>query len=159
MIPKPSRVPRKQGIYCFINKKGEIIYIGKAENLHYRFKEYWKEWKQLQNLKKCKRNYKIFLFAKQYRLIVQRLEEVFVVKFVFNFSNMPQKEKDLIQLYEPKYNCQFLVNQSRYGIETDKANKDLRKIFDFNEKSEKEQAESYYQETIAAAIKGYGEKN
>jgi len=38
-----SNVPKKPGVYQFINDKGEIIYIGKAKDLRVRVRSYFQK--------------------------------------------------------------------------------------------------------------------
>jgi excinuclease ABC subunit C len=37
-----DRLPKSPGVYCFVNKDGEILYIGKASNLRKRVKDHFK---------------------------------------------------------------------------------------------------------------------
>lgn len=83
-----SKLPRKPGVYQFINNAGEIIYIGKAKNLKNRVSSYFSSTEV--------GNYKLSALLKKISDIKYILVE--------NESDALLLENNLIKEYQPRYN-------------------------------------------------------
>jgi len=88
MKPNFAKISQKPGIYFFLNKNKEIIYIGKAKNLQNRIKSYWTKSAELSP-------------AKQ-----QMISEVYKINYtiVDNEVESLLLEAEQIRKQQPKYN-------------------------------------------------------
>jgi len=86
-----KKVPKTPGIYRFLGKKSQPLYIGKAKNLNSRLKSYF--------LKSSSKNLKI-------KSLVEETEEVDFTKTNSELDAL-LLEQHLIKEYLPKYNVQF----------------------------------------------------
>ncbi len=88
MKPKLNKIPNKPGIYFFLNKAGQIIYIGKAKNLKSRVVSYWSKSAELSQAKQqmVSEVHKI-----QYTIVDTELESLLL-------------EAGQIKKHQPKYN-------------------------------------------------------
>ncbi|TSC53789.1 MAG: Uncharacterized protein LiPW16_302 [Microgenomates group bacterium LiPW_16] len=89
-----KNLPRSAGVYLFVNKQGEIIYIGKAVNLAERLKTY--------------------LHAPldpKTRIMVSQVDNVDYIKVFSEFEGL-LLEAALIKKYQPKYNVRLKDDKS-----------------------------------------------
>ncbi|MBN1143147.1 MAG: excinuclease ABC subunit UvrC [Bacteroidales bacterium] len=83
-----SKLPRKPGVYQFINTAGEIIYIGKAKNLKNRVSSYFSSTET--------GNYKL-------GALLRKIHDIRYI-LVENESDALLLENNLIKEYQPRYN-------------------------------------------------------
>jgi excinuclease ABC subunit C len=83
-----SKLPRKPGVYQFINIAGEIIYIGKAKNLKNRVSSYFSSTEA--------GNYKL-------GALLRKISDIRYI-LVENESDALLLENNLIKEYQPRYN-------------------------------------------------------
>ena len=83
---KLSKIPKKHGCYLWKNKYGEIIYVGKANNIYSRVRQYFLKSKDLKTNK-----------------LVQNIYDVDYI-VVNNENEALILENNLIKKYQPKYN-------------------------------------------------------
>lgn len=94
MVEKPpledlvNHLPGKPGVYQFLNANGEILYIGKAKNLHKRVASYFNA--------SDSRHYK-------QDVLVKKIVEIRYI-LVENESEALLLENNLIKEYQPRYN-------------------------------------------------------
>lgn len=86
--PNFSKISNKPGIYFFLNKSREIIYIGKAKNLRNRVKSYWTKSTELTAQKQ------------------QMISEVYKINYTIVDSELESLllEAEQIRKHQPKYN-------------------------------------------------------
>lgn len=91
-------IPSLPGIYFFINKNGEIIYIGKAKNLKNRVKSYWRHTTELTPLKQ------------------QMVEEISKVQYTIVDNELESLllEAEAIKKHQPRYNI-VLKDDKNWG--------------------------------------------
>jgi len=89
-------LPDKPGIYQFFDKKGEVIYIGKARDLKKRVSSYFTKTKAENN---------------KIRILVRKIADIkhFIVT---NESDALLLENNLIKKYQPRYNIQLKDDKS-----------------------------------------------
>ena len=80
-------IPEKPGIYQYFNKEGNIIYVGKAKNLHRRVSSYF-----IKNNKSRKTEQLVKNISDIKYVIVENEQDAFLL------------ENNLIKKYQPKYN-------------------------------------------------------
>jgi len=92
------KLPDQSGVYFFLNKEGEILYIGKATSLHDRVRSYFSS--DLMNTRGP--------------LIVSMVEEAEKIKFEVTDSVLEALilEAHYIKKYQPKYNSREKDNKS-----------------------------------------------
>src|SRR5512145_2805351 len=83
-----SKLPRKPGVYQFINGDGEIIYVGKAKNLRNRVSSYFSATDV--------GNYKL-------GALLRKINDIKYI-LVENESDALLLENNLIKEYQPRYN-------------------------------------------------------
>ena len=88
MLSNIKKIPASPGIYYFLNKANQIIYIGKAKNLRSRIASYWQKTAELSEYKQ------------------QMLKEIAHIKYtlVDNETESLLLEASQIKKYLPKYN-------------------------------------------------------
>ncbi len=95
---KISNFPKQPGVYQFLNKDGEVIYVGKAKNLRARVKQYFG--------KSDERPQIPYLLAEAtdvtYTVVNNELESLYL-------------ENTLIKQYHPKYNI-LLMDDKNYAF-------------------------------------------
>lgn len=91
-------IPSSPGIYFFINKNGEIIYIGKAKNLKNRVKSYWRNTTELTGFKQ------------------QMVQEISKVQYTIVDNELESLllEAESIKKHQPKYNI-VLKDDKNWG--------------------------------------------
>ncbi|MFA5127173.1 MAG: excinuclease ABC subunit UvrC [Patescibacteria group bacterium] len=98
MLINTKKIPNSPGIYYFLNKANEIIYIGKAKNLRSRIASYWQKTTELTE-------YKQQMLAKiahiRYTLVDNETESLLL-------------EASQIKKYQPKYNI-VLKDDKNWG--------------------------------------------
>lgn len=84
-------LPEKSGVYIFLNKKGKILYVGKAKNLKARVSSYF--------------NNRI-IFGEKTRLLVSQTEKI---KIIITFSEIESLllEANLIKKSKPLFNIKL----------------------------------------------------
>ena len=82
------KLPKKPGVYQFINSAGEIIYIGKAKNLKNRVSSYFVSTEV--------GNYKL-------AALLRKINDIRYI-LVENESDALLLENNLIKEYQPRYN-------------------------------------------------------
>ncbi|MBT4849232.1 excinuclease ABC subunit UvrC [Candidatus Parcubacteria bacterium] len=98
MKPNFNKITTQPGIYFFLNKNGDIIYIGKAKNIFKRVKSYWQKGSELTEQKQ------------------QMVSEISKVQFtvVDNETESLLLEASQIKKYQPKYNI-VLKDDKNWG--------------------------------------------
>ncbi len=96
LIGKVKSLPLVPGIYKFKNKKGEIIYVGKAKSLRNRVKSYFLN--------------KLDVGSKTYAL-VQRINDIEFIEVLSELEALIL-EAELIKKYRPKYNIALKDDKS-----------------------------------------------
>ncbi len=86
-------LPSTSGVYKYLNKNGDILYIGKAKNLKKRVKSYWRF-----NPFSPNRNLN--------RRIIKMLNEAYSIEYILTHSEREALilENSLIKEFNPKYN-------------------------------------------------------
>ena len=82
-----SNIPEKPGVYQYLDKNGEIIYVGKAKNLHRRVNSYFNR-----EHDSIKTNILVRNIAELKYTVVNTEQDAFIL------------ENNLIKQYKPKYN-------------------------------------------------------
>lgn len=127
------RAPKKSGIYAFLNKKKEIIYIGKAANMRGRMQQYILDYVKFHwfftNGKKVPHNYRLLSNT---RLIIKRLSDVMGIKFLYLYGNKTWAERRMIRRFGPKYNVQFVRDSEPHYFEWQRTDNYLKKLFNWN---------------------------
>lgn len=102
LISKAYNIPKQPGIYQFLGKSGEILYVGKAKNLNSRVKQYFQNHDTRPQLP--------FLIAEavdiNYTVVATELESAFL-------------ENTLIKQYSPKYNIDLKDDKNYAFIKID----------------------------------------
>jgi excinuclease ABC subunit C len=89
-----QNLPSTPGIYQYFDKKGKLLYVGKAKNLKNRVKSYWRFTPEFQpNISQSSRILKMLYEAKKLEYIVVGTEEDALIL-----------ENSLIKQLKPKYN-------------------------------------------------------
>jgi excinuclease ABC subunit C len=98
MVPDFKTIPTGPGIYFFLNKSNQIIYIGKAKNLKSRLVSYWQKSGELTEQKKL------------------MLTEIAHIRYtlVDNETESLLLEASQIKKYQPKYNI-VLKDDKNWG--------------------------------------------
>lgn len=98
MIPDFKKIPNSPGVYFFLNKNGQIIYIGKAKNIKSRLSSYWQKSSELTLQKKL------------------MLKEIAHIRYtlVDNETESLLLEASQIKKYQPKYNI-VLKDDKNWG--------------------------------------------
>lgn len=98
MTPDFQKIPQSPGVYFFLNKTGQIIYIGKAKNLKNRLVSYWQKSSELTLQKKL------------------MLTEIAHIRYtlVDNETESLLLEAGQIKKYQPKYNI-VLKDDKNWG--------------------------------------------
>ncbi len=91
-----NSLPQKPGVYQFVDKNGEMIYIGKAKNLKKRVSSYFN--------KKINVNNKL-------RILVKKINEIRHI-LVETESDALLLENSLIKKYQPRYNVNLKDDKS-----------------------------------------------
>ncbi|OGL67693.1 hypothetical protein A3B21_00715 [Candidatus Uhrbacteria bacterium RIFCSPLOWO2_01_FULL_47_24] len=91
-------LPTKSGVYLFRDKKGKVIYIGKATNLKSRVTSYWKGTDKSHSAIRANR--------RMGRTIEEMIDEVWQVDYQVTDSVIEALilEANLIKKYQPRYN-------------------------------------------------------
>jgi excinuclease UvrABC nuclease subunit len=131
MFLENSYFPNKSGIYLFRDKKGNLLYIGKAKNIKSRMQKYLNDWNCFNEFKKLKpksniMKLKVSEILKRNMLILKRFNEVASVEI---FLIATTKESDLIAKHKPKYNRQFAGSSTNYCKEENIVNSEIDSIF------------------------------
>lgn len=98
MLPKPSSIPAKSGIYIFKNVHGKPLYIGKAANLKKRLCFYFQK-----NI------------SERVRLLRREAASVDVEVLPTEFDALV-REAELIKKYRPKFNVLMRDDKSYYYV-------------------------------------------
>lgn len=98
MKPKLNKLPEKPGIYFFLNKQEDIVYIGKAKNLKKRAASYWS---QLTKLTPAKQQMVGEINKIQYTIVDNEWESLLL-------------EASQIKKHQPKYNI-VLKDDKNWG--------------------------------------------
>jgi hypothetical protein len=93
-------IPEMPGVYQFFNRKNEVIYVGKTNNLRVRVHSYF--WNTGESVEKIEGILEE-LFTIQYRMLGSDLEAMI-------------EEFRLIEMYRPKYNKQVKVPERRISV-------------------------------------------
>ena len=89
-----QNLPSTPGVYQYFDKKGKLLYVGKAKNLKNRVKSYWRFTPEFQpNISQSSRILKMLYEAKKLEYIVVGTEEDALIL-----------ENSLIKQLKPKYN-------------------------------------------------------
>ena len=97
-----TNIPEYSGVYLFYNKTGEVIYVGKTNNLRRRINSYF--WNTGESLEKIK----------------GILDDIFRIEYMIMGSELEAivEEYNLIKKFKPKYNTQ--INIPERIVETSK---------------------------------------
>ncbi len=98
MVPDFKKIPKSPGIYFFLNKQGQIIYIGKAKNLKSRLVSYWQKSSEL---------------TEQKLLMLQEIAHIRYT-LVDNETESLLLEASQIKKHQPKYNI-VLKDDKNWG--------------------------------------------
>jgi excinuclease ABC subunit C len=93
---KLKNIPKSSGCYLFKDKKGQIIYVGKAKHLPNRVKSYFST-----------KNH-----PKKTKLLVESIEDVDFLTTLDENSALIL-ENDLIKSYKPKFNIKLKDDKSK----------------------------------------------
>ncbi|MFA6253334.1 MAG: excinuclease ABC subunit UvrC [Patescibacteria group bacterium] len=98
MTPDFKKIPTSPGVYFFLNKQGQIIYIGKAKNLKSRLVSYWQKSSEL---------------TEQKLLMLQEIAHIRYT-LVDNETESLLLEASQIKKHQPKYNI-VLKDDKNWG--------------------------------------------
>ena len=98
MVPDFQKIPTSPGVYFFLNKTGQIIYIGKAKNLKNRLVSYWQKSSELTSQKKLMLTEIAHI---RYTLVDNEIESLLL-------------EASQIKKHQPKYNI-VLKDDKNWG--------------------------------------------
>lgn len=98
-LVKLKKLPTKPGVYLFKNKRGEIIYVGKASNLKSRVSSYFKN---------------STLDDQHHRPIEEMMRKVADIKWVATDSALEAalREGEYIKKFQPRYNVKWRDDKS-----------------------------------------------
>ncbi|MFW6100883.1 MAG: GIY-YIG nuclease family protein, partial [Bacteroidota bacterium] len=88
---KVASLPNKPGVYQYLDKKGEVIYVGKAKDLKKRVSSYFN--------KSRYENHRL-------QILVSRIHDIQYI-VVESESDALLLENNLIKKYQPRYNVQL----------------------------------------------------
>lgn len=94
MLKRPQNIPQKPGVYLFLNKQNEVLYVGRASNLRRRLSNYFEN----------------HLDPRIQEMISQA--EALKIKTTDNLLEAIILEANLIKKYWPKYNIKDRDNRS-----------------------------------------------
>lgn len=98
MVPDFQKIPTSPGVYFFLNKSEQIIYIGKAKNLKSRLTSYWQKSSELSSQKKLML---LEIAHIRYTLVDNEIESLLL-------------EASQIKKHQPKYNI-VLKDDKNWG--------------------------------------------
>ena len=96
LLEKLKNIPKSSGCYLFKDKKGQIIYVGKAKHLPNRVKSYFSN-----------KNH-----SSKTKLLVENIVDVDFVTTLDENSAIVL-ENDLIKTHKPKYNIKLKDDRSK----------------------------------------------
>lgn len=137
---KNTMAPNKSGIYFFQDAEGEIVYIGKAKSLRDRISQYLSDYYYFHwHLSARKGKSNAYSDSDHNRLIIKRLEKIKYASFDCSQGNSVDYEKELIAKHNPKYNCTFSKDLTKYCEELNIAAEELKTHFCYDQEKEMEE--------------------